>query len=127
MIAIKFRGIRLNGEWAYGLLAISQGYPGQPEAGCYISNSCGMPWAYSVRPETVGQYVGLKDKNGKEIYRGDIDKVFGNIIMVYGCFIGRAFVLSEEDEKEKNDTILGDTSQNQREIIGNIHENPELM
>ena len=73
------------------------------------------------------QYTGFKDKNNKEIHEGDIDKVFGEIIMVYGCFIGRVFVLNEEDEEDKKDTLLGNTSQNQREIIGNIHENPELL
>ncbi len=73
------------------------------------------------------QYIGLKDLNNKEIYEEDIDKAFGVIIMDYGCFIGRAFALSEEGEEEKIDTILGHTSQNQREIIGNIYENPELI
>jgi len=49
----KFRGQGINGDWFTGLLSISHGLGGQPKSGYYICNSCGMPWAYNVRPETV--------------------------------------------------------------------------
>ncbi len=129
MREIKFRGMRLNGEWAYGLLSISQGYPGQPKIGYYISNSCGMPWAYSVRPETVGQYTGLKDKNDMAICKGDILGLDGGgEILAFpveyedGCFGIRT---NGKDIAELKYYI--DMSFVDMEIIGNIHENSELL
>jgi uncharacterized phage protein (TIGR01671 family) len=67
---IKFRAMDSRGTWHKGLLAYKCSLP----KGYYISNSAGLAWAYSVKKETIGQYVGLRAKRGIYIYEGDIVK-----------------------------------------------------
>lgn len=78
----------------------------------------------------VMQYTGLKDKNGKEIFEGDI-LVFGNNNPIEVSFDNGCFNVFEEplgwnfDEVEDFNPIKTDFKY--CEIIGNIHENPELL
>lgn len=77
-----------------------------------------------VLPETVGEYTGLKDKNGNEIYEGDLfkeNKSTGEIKFEDGSFFIEWKVIKDFwSESLKYHAING-------EVIGNIYENPELL
>jgi uncharacterized phage protein (TIGR01671 family) len=76
------------------------------------------------------QFTGLKDKNGKEVWEGDLYRTYSGLAVYKVMFIGGAFVGGLSEEKCQP---LGwnDNEEEQRtswlEIIGNIYENPELL
>jgi uncharacterized phage protein (TIGR01671 family) len=131
MREIKFRGKRIdNGEWVYGYYFIEER---DIEDGIIwrdipqIQQRYGDHFQYfDVDLATVGQYTGLKDKNGTEIYEGDIvtglfnhTDIIGHII--YGSdatfFIYRKGLYG----------IGLNNAEDWLEVIGNIYENPELL
>ena len=80
----------------------------------------------------IMQYTGLKNKNEKEIYEGDIIKGFIGKSIINPCVIvfqDRTFVLSDINNEQFNGhRIFGHhDDKNQIEVIGNIYENPELI
>ncbi|EKA2550000.1 hypothetical protein OJ633_000512 [Listeria monocytogenes] len=142
MREIEFRGQNINGYWAYGNLAIIKEKLDRAEIGTYISNSAGAPFAYQVRPETVGQYTGLKDKNGNKIFEGDIVTAFSNInkytdsfagdVEPTFCFTsivydGACFKTTYKGEPSYVLNENGSSLVMHMEVIGNIHENPDLL
>lgn len=131
---IKFRGKQIdNGEWVYGYLADED----------YINdiNSIDLS-SIEVDRDTIGQFTGLLDKNGKEIYEGDIVEW---LFLSYGCYGeqeiylkgyiewhqgGLIFNIAEKDFENAGFYAISDLhtdTESDVKILGNIYDNPELI
>ena len=129
---IKFRGKRLtDGNWIYGDFFRNRGLSFIASDG--IAENPLATWRdYNVAPETVGQFTGKYDKNGKEIYEGDIVKT-----KEYGKFLGdKNFSGYDHFEVhfknggfrlENEERIFNLTNNSHLEVVGNVHDNPSLL
>ena len=126
MRQIKFRGKRKDGVWVYGdLMHLEKDFKPLIKI---------IDWStkdQEVDPDTVYQFTGLVDRNGKDIYEGDVcncsygytnDKT-GVVYYEDGCFY--------VDDKHPSGNMplksLVKSEANRIEIIGNIFDNPELL
>ena len=146
MREIKFRGKGvITNNWFEGSLLTTE------DGGVIYGKSVG-----GVKKETIGQYTGLKDKNGKEIYEGDVlhikqyenngYRLFGTDVSFPNCFTldeckgkllreSNALVYFTEGCMCVGDMFISALFGDMRysfplfefEIIGNIHDNPELI
>lgn len=125
---ILFRGKSKNGQWVYGSLVVSE----NTDPAIYYEVGKGvvkqLDWCY-VNPDTIGQYTGLKDKNGDKIFEGDI-------LTGRNC----RFVV-KYNERQAEFVAVNSTLHNgfglpmsqrwinetKKIICGNIHDNTELI
>ena len=128
---IKFRGKRLdNGAWETGCVVILR--QGLRDEEWFISDKM-TGYHTPVSRNTVGQFTGMKDKNGKEIYEGDILGAKGKVIgWVKGGVRGYCYdvVYVNHPAGESRWTLYAtvkDDYTEQIEVVGNIYDNPELL
>ena len=128
MRTIKFRGKDIEtGEWIYGDLVRSA----DMERCAILVNDRLSYDECEVIPNSIGQFTGLYDKNGNEIYESDILRVsdFTNVVCEFrhGAF---GYIYCNEFHPfagNTNYTFNPKNADENFEVVGNIHDNPELL
>ena len=130
MREILFRGKRaINGDWVYGDFVHGNERKSLRDSIFVYDSETQSFNDYEINPYTLGQYTGLTGKNGKRIFEGDIVKTdkFSEpnkqyIIkydLQFGAFIGQ--------DRYNVYFVTFDGDSGEFEVIGNIHDNPELL
>ena len=123
MREILFRGKDVNNKWHFGNFIKDKYYFSEEICYSIYSVGCGE---HQVIPETAGQYTGLTDKNGTKIFEGDIVKVSYTDGFEIGaiCWSNLNFRFCFNTPEGFS---YGFNVSDELEVIGNIHDNPELL
>lgn len=125
MREILFRGKRTdNGEWVQGY-PCRYGWIGK-EKDYIIPDYASALYTAEVDPETIGQYTGLTDMNGNKIFKKDIIHIGRYTGIVKWDNDSARFALYQKDMISMISGFNADTM-NMALVIGNIHDNPELL
>lgn len=127
---IKFRGkCQISGDLVFGDLIHGVGaksnnvYILPNRINLAVIKHCDPLDGVKVDPETVGQYTELKDKNGVEIYEGDLLHrhlgVYWQVVFEDSCWIAKTL--------KPSGLYLSGSQFIEAEVVGNIHSNPELI
>lgn len=135
MRTIKFRGKTTNGEWVYG--HYTQGaffHPATEDE--TVRHLIHADMLYDVDENTVGQFTGLVDMNGREIFENDVIGVNGIPAGIVSWHYNGYYFIDDnlgEDLVSNRYRPLGEMIEYSKinkinfEVIGNIHDNPELL
>lgn len=118
-----YRGKSLNGFWVEGMLVLNAEHA--PNIHAIMPLNQKPSFAYPVHEESIGQYTGLTDVNGANIYEGDIVDILteneerGVITYEDGGFVVKASTFVVD--------FMSNINGEDVEVIGNIVDNPELL
>lgn len=153
MREIEFRGKRLNvNKWEYGFFVQALDIENKPIQNIIIKNWSNVSHidgrvvqeTYKIELNTLGQYTGLKDKNGTKIFEGDIIRMHyffqnydpltlgafedeGEMVGVVKCELLDGFYVETLDEHSIGYLQWVQEPSEELEILGNIYDNPELV
>lgn len=142
MREILFRGkTKRSGVWVYGYFVnCADRYEPEDRIADIIEVNADREYvgeysplyAHSVDPETVGQYTGLTDKNGTKIFEGDIVRFVHAVREINRVFRDKPEVVKWDDQLAAfitvgEEQIWDYLCMDEYEVIGNIHDNPELL
>lgn len=136
---IKFKGKRIyNGEWIYGYYVLTP--TGQARIYLQPFPEATLNSYYAVDPSTVGEFTGLLDKNGKEIYEGDVvvkslsteAGANGAIGVVEWSMVASQWWIRWQYVKNRYSELTPDFGAEKHsclylEVVGNLHETPSLL